>query len=76
MYHVICCNGYYRVGESNDINVVTKMCMEHVDGDFASVIVDEKNRIVGDCVDGFTGRSLDGGPPYDHATATGMYDRY
>lgn len=74
MYHVICCNGYYRVGGSHDAAEAVRLARDHRDGSYACII-QRDGVIVGNCVDGITGPMQQGPAPYDHATATGMYDR-
>lgn len=75
MYKIVSCNGYYVVGTSQDPVEAVEISRNHVDGTYANIIF-KNGRVVGDCVDGIVGPTHEGSPPYDHATATGMYDRY
>ena len=73
MYYVICCNGYYLVGETSDKAAALRMARHHVDGDYVCIIKMD-GREVGDSIDGYDTPSNEYCP--DAATQTGMYDRF
>jgi hypothetical protein len=71
MYVIVCCNGYYTVGTTKTPEEAVKIARNHKDGSYASIIIEN-----GKGVDGMKRIPHGSPPPYDHATATGMYDRY
>ena len=75
MYHVICCNGYHYVDSAFTEKEALRIAREHLCGDYVCIIKDSSGRTIGDSVDGITGPIFEGSLN-DHATATGMYDRY
>jgi hypothetical protein len=81
MYYVYCSDPDHTfVGETRDPEEAVRMSREHQapdgHGGFYACYIWQDGDIVGNCVDGIHGKLPEGSPPYDHATATGMYDRY
>ena len=75
MFCVKCCNGYYIVGRTNDPKEAERIARNHVDGTFACIITDSRGRIVGDCVEGFTGERKEEVTPYQRQLAQ-LADRF
>ena len=75
IYSVVCCNGYHIVASTSDPDVAMQACLTHQDSDYAVIILQD-GREVGNNVDGWVKPDYQGGPPYDAATAPGMYDRW
>lgn len=79
-YFVISCNGYVARERHADLDAACRACErieteDHArDGSTFNCFVSSNGRHVGDR-DGPYENDGDG-PPYDHATATGMYDRW
>lgn len=77
MYNVVSCNGYVtlaRAATLADAVRVARECADESRDDWAVVVMHD-GRIVADVEDGVHVYA-EGAPPYDAATATGMYDSW